>query len=102
LIEHAISLRNSGGTQRIAVFRAFADTVAHGEDQFVVIDTAPTGQTPLPRHIIASSAPVARASSPERLSVFERYLSRWVGLCMVVDVVLRLTIFRAFEVAAVT
>lgn len=23
--------------------RAFADTVAHGEDQFVVIDTAPTG-----------------------------------------------------------
>jgi hypothetical protein len=53
LIGHAISLRKSGGTQRIAVFRAFADTVAHGEDQFIVIDTAPTGQTLLPRHIIA-------------------------------------------------
>jgi arsenite-transporting ATPase len=32
-------------TEEIAVFRAFADTVAHGEDQFVVIDTAPTGHT---------------------------------------------------------
>jgi arsenite-transporting ATPase len=32
-------------TEEIAVFRAFADTVAHGEDRFVVIDTAPTGHT---------------------------------------------------------
>lgn len=32
-------------TQEIAVFRAFADTVAQGEEQFVVIDTAPTGHT---------------------------------------------------------
>jgi len=34
-------------TEEIAVFRAFADTVAQGEDQFVVIDTAPTGHTVL-------------------------------------------------------
>ena len=32
-------------TEEIAVFRAFADAVAQGEDQFVVIDTAPTGHT---------------------------------------------------------
>ncbi|MEX2662350.1 MAG: arsenical pump-driving ATPase [Vicinamibacterales bacterium] len=32
-------------TEEIAVFRAFAETVAHGEEQFVVIDTAPTGHT---------------------------------------------------------
>jgi arsenite-transporting ATPase len=32
-------------TEEIAVFRAFADTVAQGEDGFVVIDTAPTGHT---------------------------------------------------------
>ncbi len=32
-------------TEEIAVFRAFADTVARGEDGFVVIDTAPTGHT---------------------------------------------------------
>ena len=32
-------------TEEIAVFRAFADTVAHGVDRFVVIDTAPTGHT---------------------------------------------------------
>jgi arsenite-transporting ATPase len=32
-------------TEEIAVFRAFADTVAEGEEQFVVIDTAPTGHT---------------------------------------------------------
>ncbi|HYP75714.1 MAG TPA: arsenical pump-driving ATPase [Polyangiaceae bacterium] len=32
-------------TEEIAVFRAFAETVAHGEDRFVVIDTAPTGHT---------------------------------------------------------
>jgi arsenite-transporting ATPase len=32
-------------TTEIAVFRAFADTVAQGEDRFVVIDTAPTGHT---------------------------------------------------------
>ena len=32
-------------TEEIAVFRAFADTVAQGEDQFVIIDTAPTGHT---------------------------------------------------------
>ena len=32
-------------TEEIAVFRAFADAVAQGADQFVVIDTAPTGHT---------------------------------------------------------
>jgi len=32
-------------TEEIAVFRAFANTVAEGEEQFVVIDTAPTGHT---------------------------------------------------------
>lgn len=32
-------------TEEIAVFRAFAETVAGGEGQFVVIDTAPTGHT---------------------------------------------------------
>lgn len=32
-------------TEEIAVFRAFAETVSQGEDQFVVIDTAPTGHT---------------------------------------------------------
>jgi arsenite/tail-anchored protein-transporting ATPase len=32
-------------TEEIAVFRAFADVVARGEEQFVVIDTAPTGHT---------------------------------------------------------
>ncbi len=32
-------------TEEIAVFRAFANTVARGEDRFVVIDTAPTGHT---------------------------------------------------------
>jgi arsenite-transporting ATPase len=30
-------------TEEIAVFRAFAETVAQGRDRFVVIDTAPTG-----------------------------------------------------------
>ncbi len=32
-------------TEEIAVFRAFAQTVAEGEDRFVIIDTAPTGHT---------------------------------------------------------
>jgi arsenite-transporting ATPase len=32
-------------TEEIAVFQAFAATVAAGEDRFVVIDTAPTGHT---------------------------------------------------------
>jgi arsenite-transporting ATPase len=32
-------------TEEIAVFRAFAETVAGGQDRFVVIDTAPTGHT---------------------------------------------------------
>ena len=32
-------------TEEIAVFRAFAETVAQGEDCIVVIDTAPTGHT---------------------------------------------------------
>ena len=34
-------------TEEIAVFRAFARTVAAGEDGFVVLDTAPTGHTVL-------------------------------------------------------
>ena len=32
-------------TEEIAVFRAFARTVDEGKDQFVVLDTAPTGHT---------------------------------------------------------
>lgn len=32
-------------TEEIAVFRAFTETVAQGQDRFVVIDTAPTGHT---------------------------------------------------------
>ena len=32
-------------TAEIAVFRAFAETVAQGADRFVIIDTAPTGHT---------------------------------------------------------
>jgi arsenite-transporting ATPase len=32
-------------TEEIAVFRAFARIVAQGRDQFVVLDTAPTGHT---------------------------------------------------------
>jgi arsenite-transporting ATPase len=32
-------------TEEIAVFRAFARIVAQGQDQFVVLDTAPTGHT---------------------------------------------------------
>ena len=32
-------------TQEIAVFRAFSEVVAEGENKFVVIDTAPTGHT---------------------------------------------------------
>ncbi len=32
-------------TEEIAVFRAFARIVAHGQDRFVVLDTAPTGHT---------------------------------------------------------
>ncbi len=32
-------------TEEIAVFRAFARTVAEGKDAFVVLDTAPTGRT---------------------------------------------------------
>lgn len=32
-------------TEEVAVFRAFAETVAGGEQRFVVIDTAPTGHT---------------------------------------------------------
>lgn len=34
-------------TEEIAVFRAFADAVAAGAKQFVVLDTAPTGHTVL-------------------------------------------------------
>ncbi len=32
-------------TEEIAVFSAFAETVARGENEFVVLDTAPTGHT---------------------------------------------------------
>lgn len=32
-------------TEEIAVFRAFAEQVSKGEEQFVVLDTAPTGHT---------------------------------------------------------
>jgi hypothetical protein len=77
--------------------------VAHGEDQFVVIDHGADGPDACSRGTSwPSSAPAAWASSPERLSVFELYLSLWVGLCMLLDVVLRLTTFRAFDVAGIT
>ncbi|WML50804.1 arsenical pump-driving ATPase [Neobacillus sp. PS3-12] len=36
---------NSPCTEEIAVFRAFAEVVARAKDEFVVIDTAPTGHT---------------------------------------------------------
>ncbi len=32
-------------TEEVAVFNAFAETVARGKDQYVVLDTAPTGHT---------------------------------------------------------
>ena len=32
-------------TEEIAIFRAFARTVAQGRDEFVILDTAPTGHT---------------------------------------------------------
>jgi arsenite-transporting ATPase len=32
-------------TEEIAVFSAFAETVSRGQDEFVVLDTAPTGHT---------------------------------------------------------
>jgi ACR3 family arsenite transporter len=40
---------------------------------------------------VASAATTTTASTPKRLSVFERYLSLWVGLCMVVGVGLGLS-----------
>lgn len=38
---------NSPCTEEIAVFQAFARAIAQGRDQFVVLDTAPTGHTVL-------------------------------------------------------
>jgi anion-transporting ArsA/GET3 family ATPase len=43
-------VRSAGGpaapcTEEIAVFRAFAQAIAQGEDGFVILDTAPTGHT---------------------------------------------------------
>ena len=40
---------------------------------------------------LPSAAAPSGSSAPKRLNVFERYLSLWVGLCMVVGVVLGLT-----------
>ena len=40
------------------------------------------------RREYASGMPADRAVPQKRLNVFERYLSLWVGLCMVVGVVL--------------
>ena len=37
----------SPGTEEIAIFRAFAQAVADGQNCFVVLDTAPTGHTSL-------------------------------------------------------
>jgi len=49
LDEHAMALLGedlrSPCTEEIAVFSAFAQTVARGENEFVVLDTAPTGHT---------------------------------------------------------
>jgi ACR3 family arsenite transporter len=39
-------------------------------------------------HTAANPAPAKAPSSPKRLNVFERYLSLWVGLCMVGGVVI--------------
>ncbi len=56
-------------TEEIAVFSAFAETVAHGEDGFVVLDTAPTGHTLSAagrgRGVSPRSVAHARASMPE-------------------------------------
>ena len=39
---------------------------------------------------VSSPAAATATVAPKRLNVFERYLSLWVGLCMVVGVVLGL------------
>jgi hypothetical protein len=67
------------------------------------INTAPTGQTldPAPHHGRLRHQPLVPRRASD-LSVFERYLSLWVGLCVVVEAVLRLTTFRAVDVAAIT
>ncbi|MGJ7913778.1 arsenical pump-driving ATPase [Neobacillus sp. LXY-1] len=44
-IEYIQEDLNSPCTEEIAVFRAFAEVVAGSKDEFVVIDTAPTGHT---------------------------------------------------------
>ena len=44
-----------------------------------------------PATSLASATATTAAVAPKRLNVFERYLSVWVGLCMVVGVVLGLT-----------
>jgi arsenite/tail-anchored protein-transporting ATPase len=58
-------------TEEIAVFRAFAQVVAKGQDQFVVLDTAPTGHTILLLDAaLAYHQEVARQASemPESIS----------------------------------
>ncbi len=58
-------------TEEIAVFRAFAKVVAEGQNQFVVLDTAPTGHTILLLDAaLAYHKEVARQSSemPESVS----------------------------------
>jgi ACR3 family arsenite transporter len=44
-----------------------------------------------PATSLASATATTATVAPKRLNVFERYLSLWVGLCMVVGVVLGLT-----------
>jgi len=48
------------------VFRAFARTVDEGRDQFVVLDTAPTGHTILLPDAVRSLLPRLRDLRPDR------------------------------------
>jgi arsenite transporter len=50
-----------------------------------------------PATSLASATATTATVAPKRLNVFERYLSLWVGLCMVVGVVLGLTAPRLMQ-----
>ncbi|MFC7062913.1 arsenical pump-driving ATPase [Halobacillus seohaensis] len=52
-------------TEEIAVFRAFADVVEHSEEDYIVIDTAPTGHTLLLLDAVQSYHKEIKRSSGE-------------------------------------